>query len=139
MIALHGNFLVAGPAQGQVMALDAPLSFWGGIDPKTGLIIDHWHPNHGRNVSRTILMMPAGRGSSSSSAVLAEAMRLNTAPAAMILSSPDAILLVGALVGFELYAQSCPIVVVSHSDWQRCRLASYLAITTQGSSAHITG
>ena len=57
--------------------------------------------------------MPCGRGSSSSSTVLAEAIRLGTAPAAIVLSEPDPILVIGALVAQRLYARTCPIVVVS--------------------------
>lgn len=56
-------------------------------------------------------MMPAGRGSSSSSSVLAEAIRRGTAPAAIVLATPDPILAVGALVAESLYGGRCPIVV----------------------------
>ncbi|HLA92113.1 MAG TPA: DUF126 domain-containing protein, partial [Actinomycetota bacterium] len=73
--------LVAGEATGEVLVLEEPLSFWGGIDPATGVVIDVHHPQRGANVAGTILVMPGGRGSSSSSSVLAEAIRAGTAPA----------------------------------------------------------
>ena len=63
--------LVAGTAEGRALVLDEPLSFWGGIDPANGDIIDGRHPQHGANVAGRILVMPSGRGSSSSSSVLA--------------------------------------------------------------------
>ena len=65
--------LVSGAAAGPILRLDEPLSFWGGLDPATGAIIDRWHPQRGARVRGRMLMMPGGRGSSSGSATLAEA------------------------------------------------------------------
>ncbi len=103
----------AGAAEAIALVLDQPLSFWGGIDVETGSIIDRSHPNHGQNVAGVVLVMPGGRGSSSSSSVLAEAIRRGTAPAGLILSVADPILTVGALVAHTLYGVQCPIVVCS--------------------------
>jgi predicted aconitase with swiveling domain len=61
--------------------------------------------------------MPAGRGSSSSSSILAEAVRQGTAPAGFILLHADEILLIGALVAAELYGRSVPIVVVDQAAY----------------------
>jgi predicted aconitase with swiveling domain len=101
----------AGEAEGIALVLAAPLSFWGGIDIETGNIIDHSHPDRGKNVTGRILVMPGGRGSSSASAVLAETIRRGTGPAAIVLSLPDPILTVGAIVAQSLYGFRCPIVV----------------------------
>jgi uncharacterized protein len=101
----------AGEAEGAALVLAEPLSFWGGIEPATGRIIDHTHPDVGACVTGTILVMPGGRGSSSSSSVLAEAIRRRTGPAGIVLGSPDPILTIGALVAESLYAIRCPIVV----------------------------
>ena len=73
--------LVPGTAEGPALVLDEPLSFWGGVDPETGDITDVRHPQHGASVTGRILVMPSGRGSSSSSSVLAESIRAGTAPA----------------------------------------------------------
>jgi predicted aconitase with swiveling domain len=91
--------------------LTQPLSFWGGIDPVTGLVIDRHHPDLGACVTGTIPVMPGGRGSSSSSSVLDEALRRGTAPAGIVLASPDPILTVGVLVAESLYETRCPIIV----------------------------
>lgn len=101
----------AGEAAGAALVLAEPLSFWGGIDVVTGRIIDRAHPDAGVCVTGRILVMPGGRGSSSSSSVLAEAIRIGTAPDGVVLGSPDAILTVGALVAESLYGLRCPIVV----------------------------
>ena len=105
-----------GEASGPALVLAEPLSFWGGIDAATGAIIDQSHPDLGRNVAGSVLVMPAGRGSSSSSAVLAEAIRLGTAPLGILLARPDPILTVGALIARFLYARACPIVVGAIED-----------------------
>ena len=102
--------LVGGTAGGDLLHLTEPLSLWGGLDPETGLIIDRSHPQLGQNVTGVIVAMPHGRGSSSSSSVLAEALRLGTGPAGFVLESPDSILVIGSLVAKLLYGSVCPIV-----------------------------
>ncbi|WP_195173817.1 aconitase X swivel domain-containing protein [Mesorhizobium sp. INR15] len=106
-----GTFQLAGAAEGQSLVFSQPLSFWGGIDAATGDIIDHSHPGLGQNVAGKILVMPSGRGSSSASSVLAEAIRKGTAPAGILMERPDPILAVGAIVAEFLYGISMPLVV----------------------------
>src|SRR5271156_6912284 len=100
--------LAPGHAGGVPLLLEEPLSFWGGLDPTTGRIIDRLHPQAGAHVAGRALMMPAGRGSSSGSATLAEAIRLGVGPAAILLLKRDAIVIVGALVAAEIYRLPCP-------------------------------
>lgn len=103
--------LVDGVAQATVLKLDGPLSLWGGVDPDSGLIVDTRHPQRGESIADKILVMPHGRGSSSSSYVLAEILRLGCGPAGIVLEEPDSILVTGALVARELYGVECPILV----------------------------
>jgi uncharacterized protein len=105
--------LVPGTAEGRALVLDEPLSFWGGVDPETGDITDVRHPQHGASVTGRILVMPSGRGSSSSSSVLAESIRAGTAPAAIVLGEADPILALGAIVARELYGKVTPVVVAT--------------------------
>lgn len=100
-----------GEAAAPALVLSVPLSLWGGIDVETGRIIDRSHPDLDSNVAGRVLVMPGGRGSSSSSAVLAETLRLGTGPVAIVLAEPDPILTVGAIVAESLYGVRCPIVV----------------------------
>ncbi len=100
-----------GQAEGAALVLARELSFWGGLDAATGRIIDHSHPDLGKNMVGKILVMAGGRGSSSSSSVLAEAIRLGTGPAGIVLSRPDPIITVGSLVAASLYGVLCPVVV----------------------------
>ncbi len=108
----HGRSYVVGAATGPALVLDAPLSFWGGLDVATGAIISHTHPDRGQIVTGRILVLPSGKGSSSSSSVLAEAIRLGTAPAGIILGRPDAIMVIGCLVARRLYGVVVPLLVM---------------------------
>lgn len=114
-LRLQGEPIWAGDARGVGLVLDEPLSWWGGIDPQTGEVIDRSHPQCGAGTSGRILVLPGGRGSSGGSAVLAESIRLGAGPAGLILQTIDPILVVGAMVAAELYPHSsCPIVVIRH-------------------------
>lgn len=112
MRGIEARVLHEGSATGVALRLDEPLSLWGGLDPATGEIIDRRHPQSGSVVTGRILLMPAGRGSSSSSSVLAEAIRGRTAPAAIVMREPDGIVALGAIVAAELYGLAMPVVVV---------------------------
>jgi predicted aconitase with swiveling domain len=97
---------------GRALVLDEPLSLWGGMDPATGEIVDAHHPQRGAPLTGRIVVMPSGRGSSSSASVLAEAVRVGTAPAAILLGEPDLILAIGSAVAKELYGVEVPVVVI---------------------------
>jgi len=97
------EILVEGPASaGEALVLTAPISFWGGVDPKTGRIADPKHPQHGENIAGRVLFLPGTIGSSSASAVLLELVRAGLAPAAIVMHEPDAILLLGLIVAREM-------------------------------------
>ncbi len=100
---LKGEILVAGEAgRGEALVLTAAISFWGGVESRTGLIGDVRHPQHGENVAGRVLFVPATIGSSSASAVLLELVHGRNAPAALVLDRPDAILLLGLLAAREM-------------------------------------
>lgn len=120
-MTLEGRSYVPGTASGSVLVLSAPLSFYGGVDPRSGVIVDWTHPQQGACLAGKILVLPGGRGSSSSSSVLAESIRLGTAPLAIILERPDAIMVIGAIVAARLYGvavpiMTCPIAAICDGD-----------------------
>lgn len=108
---MKGIFHVRGEASGPVLRLPAPLSFWGGVEPETGWIIDHSQPHFGAELKGRVLVMPSGRGSSSASSVLAETIRNGTGPIAIMMERPDPIITAGAMVARALYGIVCPVVV----------------------------
>ena len=73
----------------------------------------------GRVVTGRVLVLPHGRGSCSASGVLLEAIRNETAPAAVIVSRVDPIIGLGAILGDELYGRSLPVVLVEEAARQR--------------------
>lgn len=100
---MRTEILVAGPrTEGDALLLSAPISFWGGVDPKSGRIVDVRHPQHGAAIGGTVLFLPGTIGSSSASAVLLELVHAGMAPAAIVMHEPDAILLLGLIVAREM-------------------------------------
>ena len=100
---IEAEILVPGAAgEGAALVLSAPISFWGGVDPKSGRIADVRHPQCGSNIAGTVLFVPDTIGSSSAAAVLMELVHGGHAPAALVLHEPDAILLLGLIVAREM-------------------------------------
>ena len=110
-----GTAIIEGAASGEIFVCP-PLSFWGGFNAKLGIVTDISHAAHGLSLAGKVLVMSAGRGSSSASSVLAEAIRLGTAPAAIVMNEPDSILTVGAMVAAALYDKHCPILILNPLD-----------------------
>ena len=107
---ISGVELVGGVAEGKVVWADTGLSFWGGVDPVDGKVIDLHHPLHGVSIGGKILAIPNGRGSCTGSQVLLELLLNGTGPKAIVLEVPDHILALGVIVAEELFEISIPIV-----------------------------
>lgn len=131
MAELRGQPLVAGTAVGDIVVLSEPLSFWGGFDVHAGEIIGR-HPQAGVSLAGRIVVMPSGRGSSSSSSVLAEAIRAGTAPSGIVLREADAVIALGALVAKELYGESVPVVVVDDAAYRALTNADAVRVEAGG-------
>jgi predicted aconitase with swiveling domain len=110
-LIVTGITLIAGQARGEILKLAAPISFWGGVDAKTGRIIQADHPDHGMSVAGKILAAPGLIGSSSSSAVMLELLYIGKAPCALLLQEPDAILTLGVVVAQEMGYGSIPVLI----------------------------
>lgn len=116
MTGIAGRVLVDGIGQGPLLLLGAPICFWGGVDPETGRIGDPRHPDHGAEIAGRVLAAPATVGSSSSSAVMLELLRIGRAPAALLLAEPDAILVLGVIVAREMGYPTIPVLEVAAED-----------------------
>lgn len=127
-MTFEGEALTSGQASGKTLVLDEPISFWGGVDENTGRVIDTHHPQLGASVAGVVLVLRCGRGSSSSSSVLAECLRNGVGPSAIVLAEPDPILALGALVAAELYGVAMPVVVLGAAAYAACAAAGVLAI-----------
>ena len=111
-----GRVLVAAEGVvGPLLRLTHPISFWGGVDPVTGTIADPRHPQWGASIVGTVLAIPSAVGSSSSSAIMLELLREESAPAAVLMGQADAILALGVVVGRELGYPTVPVLEVDMS------------------------
>lgn len=125
--------LVPGTARGAVLATNAPLSFWGGVDPATGLIIDSHHELCGQNLTNRIFVMPSGRGSCTASVVLLECILLGHAPCAILLAERDEVIALGVILADELYSRSIPVVVLTADDFTQVMTAEQIELHADGS------
>lgn len=121
-----------GECRAETLVLDEPLSFWGGLDPQTGRIIDQRHPQQGATVTGRILMLPGTRGSTSSAGVLCESLRLGTGPAGIVLPAPNVTILTAVTIAAELYQCSIPVLVVEQFEWSKLSLSKEIQITLKG-------
>lgn len=110
VMTMEPSVLFDGAAHGELLKLDAPICFWGGVDPATGLISDPKHPDHTALITGKILAIPKIVGSSSSSQILLELLYKKKAPAALILGEADAIIGMAVLVGREMGFGTIPIL-----------------------------
>ena len=129
---LQGQACITGSAQGIVLVSHEPLSFWGGYDWKTGEIIDRRHSLSGSIVKGKILAIPFTRGSSTTTAVLLEAIRAGTAPKAIITTGTDFFFALASVVADELYHTPIPLVSVAENDFARLRTGDQIEIDQTG-------
>lgn len=105
-----GLSILTGTASGPVVAMEEGLSFWGGVDAATGMVIDVHHPRHGVSLAGAVVLMPTSRGSCSGSGVLLELAMGGRAPAALIFSEPEDTLTLGAIVAAEMFGRMIPVL-----------------------------
>ena len=109
--------------KGKVFKCGEGLSFWGGVDPHTGRIIDIHHPNHGSFISKKFLLMPTSRGSCSGSGVLLQLAQSELAPAALIFHETEEILTLGAIVADQLFDKQVAVLRVSKEIYNDLAMA----------------
>ena len=107
-----GDVVVSGEASGPLVYSTVPLSFWGGVDPETGRVIDQHHPLKGRSLTGCVLAVPTSRGSCSGSGVVLELVLNGCGPSAILLERPEAIISLGVIVAQEVFGQSIPVRIL---------------------------
>jgi predicted aconitase with swiveling domain len=129
---LQGRAIVPGEADGAALVSAEPLSFWGGYDHRTGEIIDRRHPLAGQVAAGRILAVPFTRGSSTTTAVLLEAVRAGTAPAAILTTGPDSFFALASFVADELYGRPVPLVALSTGDFAQLATGDVVRVEASG-------
>jgi len=130
---IHGKVVIPGRAQGVALVSDEPLSFWGGYDWHSGEITDRRHPLSGQIAAGRVLCLPFTRGSSTTTAVLLEAIRNGTAPAAILTTASDFFFALASVVADELYTRPIPLIALKADDFVQLRSGDELAVKLDGS------
>jgi len=131
-ITLQGKIIIHGEARGRALVSHEPLSFWGGYDWMTGEIIDRRHILSGSIAKDKVLAVPFTRGSSTTTAVLLEAIRAKTAPAAIITTDTDFFFALASVVAEELYNSPLPLIALAEKDFAQLKTDDEIKITNRG-------
>ena len=129
---IQGRALASATAAAELLVSAEPLSFWGGFDYRTGRIIDARHPLYGEVATGRALALPSARGSSTTTAVLLEAMRAGTAPAAIVCRGVDPYFALATIVAEEMYARPLPVVAIGEEDYASLRSGEWLILGADG-------
>jgi uncharacterized protein len=130
--------LVAGHGMGVTLVLSEPLNAWGGLDPTTGLIVHHSHPQRGADVTGTVLVLEETRGSGTNAQVLAQTWAEGHGPVAVVLARADYVLCAGAVVSQELYGVNCPVVVLDEAHHRTLTDGMQVEVHASEESATVT-
>jgi predicted aconitase with swiveling domain len=129
---IQGMPVVQGTAQGTALVTDVPLSFWGGYDHHSGEITDRRHPLSGSIAAGRVLVVPFTRGSSTTTAVLLEAIKAGTAPAAIVTTNIDSFFALASIVADVMYASPIPIIVIRPEEAATLQTGDGIYITDDG-------
>ena len=87
-----------GKAEGELIVSNEAISFLGGVDPETGVVIDPNHELKGQSIKDKVLFIPGGKGSTVGSYVIFQMMKNKTAPKAIICLKAEPIIATGAIM-----------------------------------------
>jgi hypothetical protein len=127
--AFSGTAFVHGDASGEILSSDVALSFWGGVDPATGEVIDRHHPLSGQVLTGKILVIPGGRGSCSGSGVMLELLLDGKGPAALVVEREEDILTLGVIVAEEVFGRSIPVITLDPNAFRQVAAARHARVT----------
>ena len=131
-LTLQGRVIIPGEARGRALVSGEPLSFWGGYDWKTGEIIDRRHELSGSIARGRILAVPFTRGSSTTTAVLLEAIRAGTAPAAIVTTDVDFFFALASVVADEMYNAPLPLVALKDAEFEKLQTGDAILLRNNG-------
>ncbi|OLD19380.1 MAG: hypothetical protein AUJ01_06010 [Acidobacteria bacterium 13_1_40CM_3_65_5] len=129
---IAGRPVVEGEAEGEALVTHEALSFWGGYDFQTGEIIDKHHPLVGVRAAGRILAVPCSKGSSTTTAVLLEAVRAGTAPAAILTTGADSFFALASIVADVMYGKSFPVIALEPDAFASLQSGRRLIVERSG-------
>ena len=125
---IKGCCVVPGKGKGTVLKTSQSISFWGGIDPASGLIIDPRHELYNVSVAGKVLAFPFGKGSSTSSLIMLELVRINRAPTAIINVRTEPILASGPIICKHFYGKEIPIISLDEKSFQMLKTGQNVTV-----------
>ena len=111
MKVYKGRTVVGGGAvTGKALVSKMPFGFFGGVNPKTGIVIDQWHDLYGESIKDMILIYPEGRGSTVGAAIILELARCGCAPKAILFNDSEIITATGGILSEKFYSKEIPMM-----------------------------
>ena len=95
----HGRNIAKGTGEGEALVTHQPLSFFGGVDPDSGVVTERGHELQGVKLTGKVLVLPPMKGSTAGTWILARLSENGVAPSAVVIPSADIILIAGAIIG----------------------------------------
>jgi hypothetical protein len=120
---LNGRCIFAGSAEGNALVTTQPISFFGGVDPDTGIVVEHGHALEGQCIAGKVLIFPTGKGSTVGSYTLYRLKKNGHAPAAVLNTVCETITAVGCIIAEipcvdKLPIDEIPLGSLVHVDGQ---------------------
>lgn len=114
--------IFGGEAEGEALVTQQRISFWGGVDPREGKIIERHHELVGQTIKDKVLVFPSGKGSSGWSGVFVATCALGHSPKAIVNVEVDPIVVSAAITA------NIPMVLISPSDLKRLKTGDHLRV-----------
>lgn len=136
-LRLHGCKIAPGLARGEILVTSEPISFWGGVDPASGRIIDPRHELFGQTVCGKVLAFPYGKGSSTTSLIILELLQVGKAPAAIINVHTEPILATGPVVSRIFFGRNLPMITLAETDFKLLRTGQQVSVNADNGVVRI--
>ncbi|KAL1620219.1 hypothetical protein SLS56_009765 [Neofusicoccum ribis] len=136
-LVLNAKVLVEGAAEGQLLMSTTPLSFWGGVNPTTGEIIDRNHPLSGISITGKILAIPSGRGSCTGSGIILQLIYNGVNPSALVFEHEEDILTLGVIIAQQFFGKSIPVLRLDSFDFKKLSTIPYARIMNDKLYSHM--
>jgi len=128
-VTLQGRKIVKGKAEGYALVTGDCLSFMGGMDPKTGAIIENGHELEGELLGGRIFCFPSTKGSTGGSYMLYDAVKRGVGPAGIINNDAESIAVIGAIVA--------ELPMVDHIDITQIKTGDYIRMDADSGTVEI--
>jgi len=112
-----GRIIKSGHCEGLALVSPEPLSFFGGVDATTGIVVEPGHPLQGQSIAGRVLIFPTAKGSTVGSYILYRLKKAGLAPAGIINAESEAIVAVGAIIAEIPMVDRVDIMQIQTGDW----------------------